>query len=216
MLRSFVYSTVVAFALAVGIGSSPASADDWLPSGWPGTQDSSATGSKLGKTARARAKQRASRAALGDDSGKSVRVRPRATRKAKAQTEDDSRPAKRPTRTAKAAPGNDDRPRPSRRTARSSGGGGQTGVASFYWQPQRLATGGWFNPNAMTAAHRYLPFWTRVRVTHLANGRSVEVVINDRGPYIGGRIIDLSRAAAGVIGMQGQGIAQVRVEVLGR
>lgn len=95
-------------------------------------------------------------------------------------------------------------------------GSGQHGVASFYWQPQRVAAGGWFNPNAMTAAHRTLPFGTRVRVTHAANGRSVDVRINDRGPYIAGRIIDLSKAAAGVIGMQGQGIARVRVTILGR
>ena len=79
-----------------------------------------------------------------------------------------------------------------------------------------MAAGGWFNPNAMTAAHKTLPFGTRVRVTHQGNGRSVEVVINDRGPYIAGRIIDLSKAAASVIGMTGQGIARVAVEVLGR
>ena len=90
------------------------------------------------------------------------------------------------------------------------------GIASFYWQPQRVAAGGWFNPNAMTAAHKTLPFGTKVRVTHLGNGKSVDVKINDRGPYIAGRIIDLSKAAAGVIGMQGQGIARVKVTVLGR
>jgi rare lipoprotein A len=95
-------------------------------------------------------------------------------------------------------------------------GRGQTGVASFYWEPQRLASGGWFNPDAMTAAHKTLPFGTRVRVTHLGNGRSVEVKINDRGPYVGGRIIDLSRAAAGAIGMMGQGLARVVVQVLGQ
>jgi rare lipoprotein A len=93
---------------------------------------------------------------------------------------------------------------------------GSHGVASFYWQPQRVASGGWFNPNAMTAAHKSLPFGTRVRVTHLGNGRSVEVKINDRGPYVAGRIIDLSKAAAGIIGMTGQGIARVVVEVLGK
>lgn len=98
----------------------------------------------------------------------------------------------------------------------SWGGGGSHGVASYYWQPQRVASGGWFNPNAMTAAHKTLPFGTRVRVTHTGNGRSVVVRINDRGPYIKGRIIDLSKAAAGVIGMQGQGVAHVRMEVLGR
>lgn len=90
------------------------------------------------------------------------------------------------------------------------------GMASFYWQPQALASGGRFDPNAMTAAHKTLPFGTRVRVTHLGNGRSVEVKINDRGPYIAGRIIDLSKAAAGVIGMTAQGVARVTVEVLGK
>lgn len=95
-------------------------------------------------------------------------------------------------------------------------GGGSHGVASFYWQPQRVASGGWFNPNAMTAAHKTLPFGTRVRVTHATNGRSVVVTINDRGPYIRGRTIDLSKAAAGVIGMLGQGVARIRMEVLGR
>jgi len=98
----------------------------------------------------------------------------------------------------------------------STAGPGLHGIASYYWQPQRVAAGGWFDPDAMTAAHRTLPFGTRVRVTHLASGKTVEVKINDRGPYIAGRIIDLSRAAAGVIGMTKQGIARVAVEVLGR
>ena len=78
-------------------------------------------------------------------------------------------------------------------------------------RPARAST-----PDGMTAAHRSLPFGTRVRVTHLGNGRSVDVRINDRGPFIGGRIIDLSSGAAGVIGMHGQGVARVQVTVLGR
>ena len=90
------------------------------------------------------------------------------------------------------------------------------GVASYYSSGQRTAAGGRFNPKAMTAAHRSLPFGTRVRVTHLGNGRSVDVRINDRGPFVGGRIIDLSRGAAGVLGMRGQGVARVKVTVLGR
>jgi rare lipoprotein A len=89
------------------------------------------------------------------------------------------------------------------------------GIASYYWQGQRTATGEWFNPNGMTAAHRTLPFGTRVRVTHLGSGRSVVVRINDRGPYIAGRIIDLSKGAAGVLGMHQQGVARVKVTVLG-
>ena len=90
------------------------------------------------------------------------------------------------------------------------------GIASYYWQDQRVATGARFNPEGMTAAHRTLPFGTRVRVTHMGNGRSVNVVINDRGPFIAGRIIDLARGAARMIGMTGQGLARVNVTVLGR
>ena len=99
---------------------------------------------------------------------------------------------------------------------RYSGGGRTSGIASFYWQPQRVASGGWFNPNALTAAHKTLPFGTRVRVTNQRNGKSVVVRINDRGPYIKGRVIDLSRRAAGVIGMRGAGLAPVRLQILGR
>jgi rare lipoprotein A len=109
------------------------------------------------------------------------------------------------------------KPAPARTAVTSTGGGGSlSGVASYYWQPQPLASGGRFNPDALTAAHKTLPFGTRVRVTHASNGRSVEVVINDRGPYIGGRIIDLSRRAAQVIGMTDQGIARVNVAILGK
>src|SRR5262245_17879843 len=89
------------------------------------------------------------------------------------------------------------------------------GIASFYWQPQKVSSGRTFNSRAMTAAHRTLPFGTRVRVTHAGNGRSVDVRINDRGPFTGGRIIDLSKAAAELIGMTAQGIARVKITVLG-
>jgi len=98
----------------------------------------------------------------------------------------------------------------------AAAGTGSTGMASFYWQGHTTASGARFNPEGMTAAHRSLPFGTRVRVTHLGNGRTVEVRINDRGPFVGGRIIDLSRGAAGVLGMHGQGVARVQVTVLGR
>ena len=100
--------------------------------------------------------------------------------------------------------------------SKSYSGGSYSGMASYYWQPQALASGGRFNPNAMTAAHKTLPFGTKVRVTNRNNGRSVVVTINDRGPYIKGRIIDLSKAAAGVVGMQGSGVAPVSVSVIGR
>ncbi|ACA15269.1 rare lipoprotein A [Methylobacterium sp. 4-46] len=79
----------------------------------------------------------------------------------------------------------------------------QSGRASWYGSGQRTASGERFNPNGLTAAHRSLPFGTRVRVTNTANGRSVVVRINDRGPFAGGRIIDLSRGSARAIGMGG-------------
>jgi rare lipoprotein A (peptidoglycan hydrolase) len=120
----------------------------------------------------------------------------------------------------------DDGSRPQRKSAakrdnapsysRESLSGGESGIASYYWQPQRLAGGGWFNPDAYTAAHKTLPLGTRVRVTRVDNGNTVDVLINDRGPYVAGRVIDLSRRAAQSIGMTGQGLARVRVNVLGR
>lgn len=94
--------------------------------------------------------------------------------------------------------------------------GGSSGMASYYWQGTRTASGARFNPNGLTAAHRTLPFGTRVRVTNHSNGRSVTVTINDRGPFIKGRVIDLSRGAAQVIGMTGAGVARVSYSVVGR
>ncbi|MFE1597885.1 septal ring lytic transglycosylase RlpA family protein [Methylobacterium sp. ID0610] len=79
----------------------------------------------------------------------------------------------------------------------------QTGGASWYASGRRTASGERFNPDGLTAAHRSLPFGSRVRVTNTANGRSVVVRINDRGPFAHGRIIDLSRASARAIGMGG-------------
>ena len=90
----------------------------------------------------------------------------------------------------------------------------ETGIASFYWHGQKTANGERFNPEGMTAAHRTLRFGTVVRVTDLATGRSVVVRINDRGPFIRGRIIDLSRGAARSLGITGRGIAPVRVEIV--
>jgi rare lipoprotein A (peptidoglycan hydrolase) len=94
----------------------------------------------------------------------------------------------------------------------------QSGMASYYGTESgsQTSSGEHFNPGAMTAAHRSLPFGTRVLVTNKRNGRSVIVRINDRGPFVYGRIIDLSVAAADAIGMRGAGVASVSVEVLGR
>ena len=98
----------------------------------------------------------------------------------------------------------------------SHSGSASGGIASYYWQGQKTASGARFNPEGMTAAHRTLPFGTRVRVTNQSNGQSVVVTINDRGPFIGGRVIDLSRGAARQINMTGAGLARVSLEVLGR
>jgi rare lipoprotein A len=102
------------------------------------------------------------------------------------------------------------------RVAALPGGHQFSTVASYYQSGHTTASGARYNPDGLTAAHRTLPFGTRVRVTHMGTGRSVHVTINDRGPFIGGRAIDLSRGAARVIGMIGSGLARVSVEVLGR
>lgn len=86
-------------------------------------------------------------------------------------------------------------------------------TASWYGSGHRTANGEHFNPNGLTAAHRSLPFGTRVRVTCARTGRSVVVRINDRGPFIAGRAIDLSRGAARAIGLSGVG--RVHLAILG-
>ncbi|MET7706184.1 septal ring lytic transglycosylase RlpA family protein [Micromonospora sp. NPDC005413] len=87
--------------------------------------------------------------------------------------------------------------------------------ASFYSEGQLTANGESFNPSALTAAHKTLPFNTKVRVTNPANGKSVVVRINDRGPFIDGRCLDLSRAAFATIASVDVGALNVRYEVLG-
>jgi rare lipoprotein A len=93
----------------------------------------------------------------------------------------------------------------------------EIGQASWYGdqhQGRTTASGAKFDMNQMTAAHRSLPLGSNVRVTHLDNGRSIEVIINDRGPYVGTRVIDLSREAARRLKMEHEGIAPVRIEQL--
>ncbi|GIJ38896.1 septal ring lytic transglycosylase RlpA family protein [Micromonospora andamanensis] len=87
--------------------------------------------------------------------------------------------------------------------------------ASFYWQGQMTANGETFNPGGLTAAHKTLPFDTKVRVTNPANGKSVTVRINDRGPFIEGRCLDLARGAFAEIASLDLGHIEVRYEVLG-
>lgn len=93
----------------------------------------------------------------------------------------------------------------------------QTGVASWYGHPfhgRRTANGEVYDMDGMTAAHKELPFGTRVRVENLDNGRVTEVRINDRGPFVDDRIIDLSRAAAREVGMLSSGTAPVRIVII--
>jgi rare lipoprotein A len=97
-----------------------------------------------------------------------------------------------------------------------SSGSGHTfsGMASYYGNESgsRTASGQRFNQNAMTAAHRSLPFGTKVRVTH--GGQSVIVTINDRGPFVRGRVLDLSTGAARAIGLTGAGVGRITAEVV--
>jgi rare lipoprotein A len=79
---------------------------------------------------------------------------------------------------------------------------------------RKTASGDLFDPKALTMAHRTLPFGTRVRVTNLENQRSVEVVVNDRGPFVSGRIADLSEAAARRIGMVYDGVVEALLDIL--
>jgi rare lipoprotein A len=92
-----------------------------------------------------------------------------------------------------------------------------TGRASFYsYRKGKTASGTPFQRNALTAAHRTLPFGTRLRVTDQKTNKSVEVVVTDRGPAMRNRILDLSEGAAQVLGIGDRGVVQVRAEVLGR
>jgi peptidoglycan lytic transglycosylase len=100
----------------------------------------------------------------------------------------------------------------SRQKARTQDASG--GLASYYKHGARTASGEKFNAGELTAAHRTLPFGTRVRVTNVATGRSVTVRVNDRGPFVGGRSIDVSYAAAESLGMVGQGVAKVKLDVV--
>lgn len=91
---------------------------------------------------------------------------------------------------------------------------GSTCKASYYWQGQMTANGERFNPSAMTAAHKTFKFGTKVKVTNPKNGKTVVVRINDRGPYIAGRCLDLSKAAMQAIGGTSAGVITVKYEVV--
>src|SRR5262245_31580099 len=86
------------------------------------------------------------------------------------------------------------------------------GLASFYSYDPHTASGEKFDKNELTAAHRTLPFGTRVRVTNVATGQSVTVRVNDRGPFVNGRVVDVSHGAADKLGITGQGVSKVKLE----
>src|SRR5215510_1174443 len=222
--------TTLVFAMSLGAGSLPASADVYdnrlsdlgrgesLSRSNGHAEHSGIDGERSGRAER----RRIARASISDEEDFDYRPRHKAREGKRMQQTSVSRKAgkqRHSRHTAGERRAHHARtPKWTQRSVSTGGtsGSGQSGMASYYWQGQRVASGGWFNPNAMTAAHKTLPFGTRVRVTHAGSGRSVDVVINDRGPYVAGRIIDLSRAAASVIGMTGQGVARVKMMVLGR
>ena len=88
------------------------------------------------------------------------------------------------------------------------------GVASFYRNQTRTASGERASPGELTAAHRTLPFGTRVRVTDVDTGRSVTVRVNDRGPFVPGRVVDISHSAAETLGITERGLARVKLDVV--
>ena len=101
--------------------------------------------------------------------------------------------------------------------ASRSEAGGKTashGVASYYTEGTKTASGEKFNTLEMTAAHPTLPFGTKLRVTNLSSGRSVTVRVNDRGPFVHGRVVDVSYSAADALGMVGKGVAKVKLDVV--
>ena len=115
----------------------------------------------------------------------------------------------------------EDAPKVKKKVAKASKGGGgseyESGMASWYggnFNGRKTANGEIYNMNEMTAAHKTLPFGTLVRVTNTRSGDSVDVRINDRGPFVGGRVIDLSRAAASDIGVTSSGVAHVKIAIL--
>ena len=88
------------------------------------------------------------------------------------------------------------------------------GVASYYTEGTKTASGEKFDTLEMTAAHPTLPFGTKLRVTNVASGRSVTVRVNDRRPYVQGRVVDVSYSAADALGMVGKGVAKVKLDVV--
>ncbi|MQA26440.1 MAG: septal ring lytic transglycosylase RlpA family protein [Micromonosporaceae bacterium] len=148
----------------------------------------------------------ASVAPAADPASQAASTQPRTTERVSR----DDRP---PHRTAPASPAASPSPSRTRTKAPRVASAGACGT-SFYDEPQGTANGERFNPDALTAAHKSLPFNTRVRVINPRNGKSVVVRINDRGPYIDGRCLDLSRAAFDRIAPLDAGVIHAKYEVL--
>jgi rare lipoprotein A (peptidoglycan hydrolase) len=130
------------------------------------------------------------------------------------------RPVARPTKTtAKPRRATTVRPKPRptpKKTSNYRVTGSGSCQASYYWEGQLTASGERFVPDGLTAAHKTLPLGSRVRVTNTGNDRSVVVRINDRGPFVSGRCLDLSRGAMRAVGGTGSGVISVRYQVLAR
>src|SRR5437667_4194579 len=103
---------------------------------------------------------------------------------------------------------------PLARSDAAATGVASSGMASFYTEGTRTASGEKFNTLELTAAHRTLPFGTKLRVTNVNTGRAVTVRVNDRGPYVAGRVVDVSYSAADALGMVGKGVAKVKLDVV--
>jgi len=103
-------------------------------------------------------------------------------------------------------------PAPERNVASTSAA--PHGIASFYTEGTKTASGEKFDTNELTAAHPTLPFGTKLRVTNTHTGRSVTVRVNDRGPYVPGRVVDVSYSAAEALGMVNKGVAPVKLDVV--
>jgi rare lipoprotein A len=105
-------------------------------------------------------------------------------------------------------------PAPEASESQVKSAGKSHGIASFYSEGSRTASGEKFDPKELTAAHPTLPFGTKLRVTNTHTGRSVTVRVNDRGPYVHGRVVDVSYSAAQELGMVGRGVAPVKLDVV--
>ncbi|MFI6514355.1 septal ring lytic transglycosylase RlpA family protein [Spirillospora sp. NPDC050679] len=126
-----------------------------------------------------------------------------------------AKPARKPSAAPSAKPSKTQRPKPKKAPKARVVSSGSC-QASYYWEGQMTASGERFDPSELTAAHKTLPMGTKVRVTNKNNGKSVIVRINDRGPYVGGRCLDLSKAAMAEVGGTGSGVIPVSYQVLAR